>query len=338
MAERIEDFTKLNDTDLIVRLERSVQTERKASTDAVAHLVEFDRRKLYAEEGYYSLFLYCTQQLGYSEHAAYQRMVTARTARRFPQLVELLEAGALHMNAVVMIAPHLMDQNFQTLVAKARGKSRRELEFLLASLAPQPDKADYIRPVAETAAQPGESSSAQAEYAGLPATRFAQSVIEPTSPGRVRFAFSGSEALLRKLERVRQLLRHKYPEGNLEQIIEDALDCLLDKIDPERRIQRKEQRASRRREIPQEIKDLVWKREGGRCAFVGTDGKRCPERGMLEFDHIRPSAMGGPSDDPANIRLLCRTHNQMFARRMFGEEACGPIGRDDQRRQPLDNV
>ncbi|MEI8191769.1 MAG: hypothetical protein WCI75_18805 [candidate division NC10 bacterium] len=56
---------------------------------------------------------------------------------------------------------------------------------------------------------------------------------------------------------------------------------------------------------------------------MGTDGTRCPERGRLEFYHIRPCAMGGPSDDPANIRLLCRTHNQMFARRMFGEEACG---------------
>ncbi|MEI8191770.1 MAG: hypothetical protein WCI75_18810 [candidate division NC10 bacterium] len=253
----MEDFTKLNDVDLIVRLERSVRVEREASTEAVVHLVEFDRRKLYAEEGYYSLFLYCTQQLGYSEHAAYQRMITARTARRFPRLVELLEAGALHMNAVVMIAPHLMEQNFQTLVAQARGKSRRELEFLLASLAPQPDKVDYIRPVQETAAQSGESSSAQADASGLPATRFAQSVVEPTSPGRVRFAFSGSEALLRKLEKARQLLRHKYPEGNMERIIEDALDCLLEKIDPERSIKRKELRRARRREIPQEIKDLV---------------------------------------------------------------------------------
>ena len=35
---------------------------------------------------------------------------------------------------------------------------------------------------------------------------------------------------------------------------------------------------------------------------------------MLEFDHIIPWAQGGLSDDPDNIRLLCRTHNQWTAR------------------------
>jgi len=31
------------------------------------------------------------------------------------------------------------------------------------------------------------------------------------------------------------------------------------------------------------VRRAVWKRDGGRCAFVSEDGKRCDERSMLEF-------------------------------------------------------
>ncbi|MDE2143013.1 MAG: HNH endonuclease [Elusimicrobia bacterium] len=41
----------------------------------------------------------------------------------------------------------------------------------------------------------------------------------------------------------------------------------------------------------------------------------------MEFDHVTPRASGGPSDDPANLRLLCRAHNDLEARRIFGDAA-----------------
>jgi hypothetical protein len=152
--------------------------------------------------------------------------------------------------------------------------------------------------------------------------------IEPTAPGRVRFSFTGDEALLRKLERAQAVLWHKHPAGKLEDIFAEALDFLLAKKDPELRLDRKK-RLRRKpppaaadiesRRIPQWVKDEVWARDGGRCAFTAADGNRCPEREGLEFDHIMPWALGGRSFDPRNIRLLCRGHNQDRARRMFGE-------------------
>jgi 5-methylcytosine-specific restriction endonuclease McrA len=39
----------------------------------------------------------------------------------------------------------------------------------------------------------------------------------------------------------------------------------------------------------------------------------------LEFDHIDPVACGGESTK-ANLRLLCRAHNQHAAERAFGAE------------------
>jgi hypothetical protein len=73
------------------------------------------------------------------------------------------------------------------------------------------------------------------------------------------------------------------------------------------------------RRIPKPLIRLVWERDGGRCAFVGTDGHRCEETRRLELDHIVPVAQGGASN-PENLRLLCRPHNQFEAERVLGKE------------------
>lgn len=60
----------------------------------------------------------------------------------------------------------------------------------------------------------------------------------------------------------------------------------------------------------------VWKRDDGRCAFVGTEG-RCAETGFLEFHHVVPFADGGATT-AANLQLRCRAHNAYEADRWFG--------------------
>lgn len=42
-------------------------------------------------------------------------------------------------------------------------------------------------------------------------------------------------------------------------------------------------------------------------------------RRCLEYDHRRPFALGGSSDDAENIRLLCRAHNRLHAEYAFGK-------------------
>ena len=134
------------------------------------------------------------------------------------------------------------------------------------------------------------------------------------------------------LERVRTLLSSKRPDAKLEHALTEAVEFYLDKKDPRRRAAR--EAATRRqpppwrsadpvRRIPQAVKDEVWRRDAGRCAYVKPDGSRCVERSSLEYDHVIPFALGGPSNNPANIRLLCWGHNQMEARRRFG----GPVPR-----------
>jgi hypothetical protein len=57
-----------------------------------------------------------------------------------------------------------------------------------------------------------------------------------------------------------------------------------------------------RERIPQRVKDLVWKRDGGVCV-------KCGSNKNLEFDHIIPVSKGG-ANTYRNIQLLCEKCNR----------------------------
>lgn len=57
----------------------------------------------------------------------------------------------------------------------------------------------------------------------------------------------------------------------------------------------------RRDPIPEDVKLLVWARDGGCCV-------RCGSKQELHFDHIIPVAKGGGNSEK-NIQLLCQTCN-----------------------------
>jgi 5-methylcytosine-specific restriction endonuclease McrA len=72
------------------------------------------------------------------------------------------------------------------------------------------------------------------------------------------------------------------------------------------------------RHIPDEVRDVVFIRDGGQCTFIAPDGTRCQCRKGLEVDHIRPFANCG-NIDTSNLRLLCGGHNRLAAERAMGK-------------------
>ena len=58
----------------------------------------------------------------------------------------------------------------------------------------------------------------------------------------------------------------------------------------------------KRERIPQDVKVIVWQRDGGRCVDCGSQTD-------LEFDHIIPLALGG-SNTVRNLQLLCASCNR----------------------------
>src|SRR5262245_30269674 len=84
MTNNLSALGRLSDGELLGRVHEAIRDERIATARVIALLMELDARRLYLGEGCSSLFTYCTQVLHLSEHAAYNRIETARAARRFP--------------------------------------------------------------------------------------------------------------------------------------------------------------------------------------------------------------------------------------------------------------
>ena len=115
------------------------------------------------------------------------------------------------------------------------------------------------------------------------------------------------------------------PAGDVAEVLDRALDALIQKLEKRKFAATNRPRPSRRRRsararhVPAEVKRAVWKRDQGQCTFVGETGRRCPARGFLEFDHIDEVARGGEAT-VNGMRLRCRAHNQYGAECTFGTE------------------
>ena len=135
----------LSDRELIVETHRLAAGERHATAHIIAALMELDARRLYLAEGCSSLFTYCTQVLHFSEHAAYGRIEAARTARRFPVILDLMADGAVTLTTVCLVGPHLTPENHVDLLSKVRHRSKRDVEQLIAALRPLPAIPSSVR-------------------------------------------------------------------------------------------------------------------------------------------------------------------------------------------------
>jgi hypothetical protein len=149
-------LARLSDTELVSEVKRLAKTEAHAIAHLVASLAVLDARRSYLEEGYSSTFGFCVQSLGLSESAAFYRIKAARAARRFPVILERLANGSLTLKAVRMLKPHLTKENHLELLDAAAGKTRREIELIVAALDPKPDVPATVRklPARRTAAVP----------------------------------------------------------------------------------------------------------------------------------------------------------------------------------------
>src|SRR6185503_7225845 len=69
-------------------------------------IAEADEQRLYAVDGYSSMYAWCVAELNLSEDAACDRMDAAKLGRRFPALLRAVADGRLHLTAVLMLAKH----------------------------------------------------------------------------------------------------------------------------------------------------------------------------------------------------------------------------------------
>ena len=261
-------LSQVPDDELIRRLHELVAHSQRIEADIVAHIGEVDERRLYARQAFPSMHAYCTQHLHLSEAEAYRRITVARAARKHAVLLTMLRDGRLHLTGIALLVPLLTEQNRDAIVERATHRTKREIEELIAQLAPRPDAPSVIRKlpwrsavttsieeehegqtdgtelVPGRVARPRPTPPVALSAAPLPVTPpisasaapplASPQRVEPLSPGRYKVQFTASAELREKLERLKALMRSEVPGGDLAAILERAVTEKLERLDAKR--------------------------------------------------------------------------------------------------------
>jgi len=352
----------LPDDLLLARLRELVRADRLRCTELLLHLGELDRRRLYRDVGYSSMYEYCRGHLAMSEDEAYRRIRVARLARRCPVVLECIEDGRLTLSSAYLLAPYLTSENHRELLRASEGCSNQQVRELLAARFPRPDVPTVLmalhalavssrepvnalqgelvsKPVGEhqevaTPAQSDAIAAERPEHVVKPIAPFPS--VAPLSPASYALQCTLSAAAHAKLREIQDLLGPRVPSSEISRVLELALDALLVHLEKSRKAALLEPEADQKvpptataelaeeaksqdtRHIPASVRRAVWARDAGSCQFVSATGHRCGTRSGLEIDHVQPVSLGG-GNTLANLRLLCRAHNQLEAERRLGQ-------------------
>jgi 5-methylcytosine-specific restriction endonuclease McrA len=159
----------------------------------------------------------------------------------------------------------------------------------------------------------------QSQESQVDADQNGQDVAHIKREKRYNFRFSGGEDLKNKIQRAKEVLSHKYPKGQLENLLGAALDELLTKHAPEHQKSRSriKQINTQSRYIPRSLRREVFADAGYCCEAVSQSGVRCGAKHYLEVDHLLPIALGGRTER-SNLQILCKAHNLHKARTQLG--------------------
>jgi hypothetical protein len=326
---------------LLEALAKLAARDAALEAELLVHLGEVDARGLALAKGFRSLHAYCVEVLHFSESVAFQRITAARAVRRFPEILERIRSGELHLSGLRLLQPHLTAESCGELLDLARHQSTRAIEERLADRAPKPDAPAQMRrlpepatkPVAFDARLPVPAPAAPVSPAPAPGPvprhEVARPSPEPLGENRYKVQFTAGPETHAKLVEAQALLRHQIPDGDLGRIFDRALDALLRETRRTKFAETDRPRAGRAeaetsagpasRHIPAPIRRAVVSRDGERCTFVAPDGRRCGARDALEFHHLVPFARSR-QHRLLEITLRCRAHNAHAAREDFGAD------------------
>ncbi len=245
-------LAQLSEHELLHHFEALVARDRRTTAQLLVAIAEIDERKLWARHACPSMFAFCVERFHMSEQVTAKRIWAARTARRFPVVLEMVERGDLHLTAIHLLARHLTEENCSDVLRRAAHKSSREIERLVAALAPQPDVASWVRSLPRrvagaahagggAAASSGatmRSESAPTPASALPScpvqSRGGSPVPAPVarpitalSPRRYKIEITVDEATHDKLRSLQDLLGRSQVGRDPAAIIRRAIDVLL---------------------------------------------------------------------------------------------------------------
>jgi len=349
----------LSGHELLARLRSLARRGNVIEAELLAHLGEVEARRLFLEEACSNIFVYCQRVLHFSESVAYKRIHASRAAHRYPQILEAVRRGELHVTGVTLLAPQLSGENCEELLRAAKHKTAEEIRRLLADRRPKPDVKTCVRhvPAATGSVAPGPSRDRKEPEAPAPvraasngsqengnsgigsesrlSARSTAPSVPPCDPGararaeplggeRYCVRFTADPETHSQLQELRALMRHQIPDGDLGKILSRAVTALLEQV--------------RKRKFGECSAPRPAKSSNGRPTrripasirrtVWNRDGGRCTyvspggkRCGAREFleFHHREPWARSRVHTISGIALRCRAHNQYEACQDFGE-------------------
>jgi 5-methylcytosine-specific restriction endonuclease McrA len=344
-------------TEITNRMRSLLRCEQGAMADFLVALAEVIDKQLWRELGYSSPFYYVRREFKLCAGAAQNRITAAELILWVPEIEGALRSGQLYLSTVTVLAKVLTSENKGEVLPRFFDLSRREAEQVAVSIRPAEvipvrDVVTPILPAASTgravtpartlpvptirdspAADAGSTALAfHMDETTLPVRVAAPVVqlvpepprdeIEPLDANLSRLHITVDDELLQLLEASKDAFSHSFPSGRAAEVIKHGLRVALAQHDKRHGVVEKPlktPRPSRTNHIPAHVKREVLRRAGGRrCEWILPSGERCDCRRTLQFDHIKALALGGKST-LENVRLLCRSHNLLAARQVFGD-------------------
>ena len=282
----------LSSAELVARLQKLVQTERKITHLILDCINEIEIRKLHLEQGYSSMYDFLTLKMGYTPASAQRRLESARLIRQMPEetkteIHQKIESGSLQLSHLSMLQ-----------------KYSREKQKTSGEVVSLKQKQEILLQLENKSLEQSQVVIAKSLDLEVLETKFHSSRHHKDESVTLTMTFSKEEMEI--LKQVRDLKSHA--TGSIE--IKDVLMHLAKK------------------ELKQPVrisKTLSGKTSVGANTGAGLSeepfgktlccqfkdpisNKVCNSRLFLTIDHIMPRWAGG-TDDPSNLRILCKNHN-----------------------------
>jgi hypothetical protein len=357
--------------------------EHEAMAEFLLALADFDQRRGFEPLGFASTFAFLLAGLGLSPAATHWRLSAARLLPRFPEVIDPLRDGRLCLTTAAELAKVLTEENRAEVLPRFFGASSLRAKELVAEL--QPREAPPLRtvvtaarssavapamelplqaPLAEAAIDaPGDTDHGSLRAPEVEMTNPARSAkyrpeVEPLTAELRRLSMTVSKRFLKKLDAARDGLSHAIPRATTEQVLEAALDLLLEKRARARGLVKKprkvvtapaptaastaaqaqppapapaatdtsapsysephHRRPGPREKVPAAVRRAVWARDQWRCSWPLDGGGVCGSTHRLELDHVEPWARWG-GESVDDLRVVCHAHNTLAARQAFGD-------------------
>lgn len=256
---------------LLSDTKKLVSAERSATTKLLHHLKEIERRKLYCDLKYSSLFAYCVHELGYSEGAAQRRIVAARALAEMPEIEAKIEDGSLNLTNISLVNQFIQDPNERREVLKeVENLTKNECEQKLFEITGKEEK-------------PKDKK-------------------KRISKDKIQVAFVLTDETMAYVEKLKDLLGK---DLDMDQLVQFMAKKAIESVEKSKFKQTKPRQslspAKVGRIIPAAVKRDIYARDK-KCS-------NCGSYRNLNYDHILPYSMGG-SNKKENLRLLCSPCNQ----------------------------